>query len=297
MTPVEVRALLAELDRRLGAELGGFWRAIAESDPAQFRALLIDAYPEIVTPYVSSAAALGAEWYDSAPSTTDYRAVPAEPVPVERLTQSVMWALNVGTAETGLSLLTGSASRALFDGLRDTVVENAAAEPGARWARHASANACGFCRMIATRHVGDNATFYRSEASAAGVVGRGADLTEGDRRAIAAGLMTREEALKRRSQYVNERSAARAGRKVGDSRLGALRGSQSAGDGYHDHCHCIATMIRPGESFEPPPYYEQWNDDYIAATRKAREEGRTRGEYGAIDPKVISRLMDPAHAH
>ncbi|MGC7358433.1 hypothetical protein RA989_21590, partial [Mycobacteroides abscessus subsp. massiliense] len=50
-----------------------------------------------------------------------------------------------------VSDLTGSAARALFNASRDTVLANVAAEPGARWARHASANACSFCRLMATR--------------------------------------------------------------------------------------------------------------------------------------------------
>lgn len=223
MTPLEVRGLLDELDRRLGTELAGFWRTIAEADPAQFRTLLVEAYPEIVTPYVAAAADLGTVWYDETPTTTNYRAVPAEPIPVERLTQSALWALNVGTAETGLDLLTGSATRAMYDGMRETVVENVTRERGARWYRHASATACGWCRMIATRHVGDGATFYRS--------------------------------------------------------------AKAAGDGnrYHDHCHCMAVMIRPGQTPELPSYIEQWNDDYLAA-RKA----------GATDPKDIAKAMDNA---
>ncbi|WP_156479480.1 hypothetical protein [Gordonia sp. QH-12] len=176
-----------------------------------------------MTPYVAAAADLGTVWYDETPTTTNYRAVPAEPIPVERLTQSALWALNVGTAETGLDLLTGSATRAMYDGMRETVVENVTRERGARWYRHASATACGWCRMIATRHVGDGATFYRS--------------------------------------------------------------AKAAGDGnrYHDHCHCMAVMIRPGQTPELPSYIEQWNDDYLAA-RKA----------GATDPKDIAKAMDNA---
>lgn len=152
MTPVEVRAILGELDRRLSAELARFWHRLAETSTSEFRDLVIAAYPELVTPYVSAAADLGAVWYDSQPSTnTRFSASPAELPPVEKLQSSASWALAVGNGDQAIALLTGSAERALFDGLRDTVLDNVGREPGARWARHASANACSFCRMLATR--------------------------------------------------------------------------------------------------------------------------------------------------
>ncbi|MEJ9078585.1 hypothetical protein WKY82_09205 [Gordonia malaquae] len=285
MNPEEVRALLAELDKRLGAELAGFWHSIAgEVSSDEFRDLVISAYPEIVTPYIAAAADLGAAWYDLAPSDNlDYSARPAELAPVEKLQASASWALSTGAGDAAVALMQGAATRALFDGLRDTVVENVAAEPGARWARHASANACGFCRMLATRHVGTGATFYRSAESAGGVVGRSTDLTPADRRAIAAGLMTREEALEARTRYSSSGAAEGAGSRVGDLKARRTRGSGELGSKYHDHCHCIAVMVRPGQDYTPPPYVEQWNEDYAAA----RQDGLT-------DAKDIAKAMDNA---
>lgn len=243
--------MLGELDRRMGTEVAGFWRSLAERVPSsEFRRLMIEAFPEIVTPYVSAAADLGAVWYDSQPSTNArFTATPAELPPVERLQGSASWALAVGNGEQAIALLTGSAERALFDGLRDTVVDNATREPGARWARHASANACGFCRMLATRHVGKNATFYSSAEAAGRVVGR------------------RQSAMAAFNQEPRK-----------------TRGAGSLGSKYHDNCHCVATMIRPGQTYTPPPYVEQWNEDYIAASKESR------------DPNVIARLMD-THRH
>lgn len=256
MTPSEVRALLAELDRRLGVELARFWRTLAESDPTQFRALVIEAYPEIVTPYAATAAELGAEWYDSAPTTTTYRAVSAAPASVERLAKSAAWALNVGTAETALPLLNGSASRALFDGLRDTVVENVAAERGARWARHASANACGFCRMLATRTGSGKGSLYTSESAAIRVGGRGKDVA---------------------SNFLPDGRRKRGGQAKGVR----ARGTQALGDKFHDNCHCIAVMVRPGSTYEPPSYVERWREEYNAA----------RKQVGG-NPNAIARYMD-----
>lgn len=280
MNPTEVRQLLIELDQRLGRELAGFWRALAQSDPQQFRTLLVEAYPEIVAPYESLAIDLGAQWYDDTPTTTGYRPKPVELGDPKKLTESAWWALNTTTGEAGLSALLGAASRFVADGLRDTVVANAAAEPGARWVRHASANACGFCRLMATRHVGPNATFYRSEDAATSVVGRSIDISAADRRAIAAGQMTYAEAVARRSFYEDAKAAERAGRSVGDAKLRRPRGNQKLGDKYHDDCHCIAQMIRPGQTYTPPPYVEQWNDEYIEARKKV----------GGDPTKIITEL-------
>ena len=50
---------------------------------------------------------------------------------------------------------------------------------------------------------------------------------------------------------------------------------RSPGEKYHDHCHCIAVAVRPGKSYEPPSYVEQWEADY----RRARAEagsGKTK---------------------
>lgn len=270
MTPVEVRAILGELDRRLSAELARFWHRLAETSTSEFRDLVIAAYPELVTPYVSAAADLGAVWYDSQPSTNPrFTATPSELPPVEKLQSSASWALAVGNGEQAIALLSGAAERALFDGLRDTVVDNATREPGARWARHASANACGFCRMLATRHVGENATFYSSEAAAGRVVGRGKEMSAADRRDRAAGR-TRRSGDGVKGQFLA------GGRRA--------RGNADLGSKYHDNCHCVATMIRPGQTYSPPSYVERWNDEYIAASKESR------------DPNVIARLMD-THRH
>ncbi|MDJ0010106.1 hypothetical protein [Gordonia alkanivorans] len=270
MTPTEVRGLLNELDRRLGAEVALMWRAASVNlSSNEFRALVIDAYPEIVTPYAAAASELGVEWYDSAPSTTNYQPVPGDLPSEERLTTSASWALNTGNSVTAVGLLQGSATRALFDGLRETVLENVDREPGARWARHASANACGFCKMIATRHVGPNATFYSSASAAGGVVGRGKEMSAADRRDRAAGR-TRRSGEGQRGQYLA------GGRRA--------RGNQSIGDKYHDNCHCIAVMVRPGQNYTPPSYVDKWNDEYIAATKKMS---------GPLNPNEIARLMDP----
>lgn len=162
MTIDEVRAILFELGLQLDADLSDLWAAAGGLPSAEFRSVIIDAFPEIVLPHSATAADVAAEWYDSTPTgSVGFRVQQGALPTVERLASSVQWALNVGNAETGLTLLQGSGQRGVLDGARDTILTNVAAEPGARWARHASANACSFCRMLTTR-----ADVYRSRSTA-----------------------------------------------------------------------------------------------------------------------------------
>ncbi|QIS16490.1 hypothetical protein [Nocardia arthritidis] len=66
----------------------------------------------------------------------------------------------------------------------------------------------------------------------------------------------------RKDVYTSERAAQRA-----------ITGRR-AGDKYHDHCHCIAVMVRPGHSYKPPAYVAEWTSDYkIAAGLASNESG------------------------
>ncbi|SKI75717.1 VG15 protein [Mycobacteroides abscessus] len=282
----EFQGLLAALGAEQAANLA---RLLANTDRLDQRELLTfitDAYPEAITPFLGAAAVLTAQWYDEQPTTSTYTAQPGDLTPAAQLAISGRWAM---LQPAPIDALTGSAARALFNASRDTVLANVTAEPGARWARHASANACSFCRLMATR-----GAVYTSAASAERVTGRGANLEISDRRAIAAGQMGRDEALQRRSVYRSQRLAAKAGKRVGDSRIGAQRGTRAVGERYHDKCHCIAVMVRPGDAYQPPAYVEQWEHDYLDAVDATRAAGQTKGKYGAIDLTAVVRHMDQA---
>ncbi|NKS42294.1 hypothetical protein GS496_17245 [Rhodococcus hoagii] len=161
MDALEVRALFAELARHLDRDLSNLWATDGLSS-TEFRALIEQAFPELVLPYSAAASEIAAEWYDTTPTTsTGYRVKQGDLPSVDRLASSAQWALNVGNAASGLTLLQGAATRAVLDGARDTIMTNVRGEKGARWSRYASASTkCSFCRMLATR---DN---YLSEATA-----------------------------------------------------------------------------------------------------------------------------------
>lgn len=124
--------------------------AIPVSDALAF---VTDAYPDIVDPFVSAAGEMTAQWYGELRTRTVRRVgeiLTPEPatIPDRRaLGTSARWALT--SSNPGLAIR-GSTTRRVFDQSRRTVRDNARRD-GVRWVRHASSDACGFCRMLATR--------------------------------------------------------------------------------------------------------------------------------------------------
>lgn len=278
------------------------------SDP-DFASILLAAFPEVIAPYLQASAMTSAQQYDESAPELEFKATPIPEIPADRLSNSVRWSLYAPGDAKPLDRLAGAAQRMVFDASRQTMLENLAAEydvpveevstPGTRWARHASSNACSFCKVMATR-----SAVYRSESSALTVQGRSVDLSVSDRRRLRQGQgfasmseispAAIDEALGRRSRYVSARAAKKAGKLVGDKKVGSLRGKRKYGDKFHDHCHCTAIAVRPGHSYEPAPYVEQWEQDYVDAVKAAENAGQTKGEYGAIDLKAVVRQMDKA---
>lgn len=141
ITPVEFKAILGNLNTVMVAELIHMLTVAPDSK------YVVDAFPEVVSPYIGEAADLSVVWYDSM-ATTPYRATPAPLPPVQQLQRSAGWTL---AQRASVELLTGSAQRYLYNGSRNTVRENVRREPRARFARYASATACRFCQMLTTR--------------------------------------------------------------------------------------------------------------------------------------------------
>ncbi|AMU55749.1 hypothetical protein PP614_16610 [Mycobacteroides abscessus] len=246
----EFQGLLSELSNRLGGEVANLVPRLDRLDDGERRRFITSAYPQIATPYLAAAGDLTAAFYDAQPSLTrGFTAQPAALAPVEQLAASGRWGI---AQRDPIIALQGSATRSVFDSSRSTVLHNVTRETGAQWARYASANACGFCRMLATRSIGSG-SLYSSERAATRVVGRGKDMSPMERRIRAAG-----------GERIGGRFIA-AGR--------SPRGNQKIGDRYHDHCRCTAVAIRPGDTYEPPDYVYQWERDYVEATRALGRSG------------------------
>lgn len=256
----ELQALLADVSTLAQRDLTLVWSQVADLDYRSTSAVLLDAVPEIATQYSTVSGVASAEFYDGQSPGSRFRAVPAAPPPVEQVQASTRWALGTlfsPTATTPLELLGGSLQRMVFNTSRQTIYENSREEPGATFARYASANACAFCRMLATR-----GAVYASEASAGSVGGRGKD----------------------RASNFDSTGKRKSG---GQARGVKTRGSQGVGDKYHDHCHCTAVPVRPGATYEPPGYVQKWTDEYNAAVKAVPG----KGEFGAVDVKAVLREM------
>ena len=252
-SPAEVAAYQALIAKISGLAVS---KVVALVGAAPSQETLLEAYPEVLDPYLSAAGQVSAEWYQSLAPEEPFAVEVAEPVAREVLQANARWGV---TQLDPVSALSGSAERQVFNSARETVITNSASE-GVRYARHAQPDACGFCRMLATR---SEKWLYRSEGSATTVTGRSTNLSLADRRMIQSGLMTREEALARRDQ--KEEVYVR-GKKKGQRRVAMPRGARKLGDKFHDNCHCVAVAIRAGDSYIPPDYAQQWDQDYIEAS-------------------------------
>jgi hypothetical protein len=224
---------LGELAAKSGEATDRLINRISVLSPGEARAFITDAYPALLTPFLAASGDLTAQWYAEQP-TVPVRAGAAEFVPVraplaagEQLAISGRWAL---TQTSPVTALQGSATRQVMNVSRDTVILNAARE-NVRWVRQAKSNACGFCKMLATRAAKSIERYgYSSE-------GVRLDKETGDYITVVVG---------------------RRGR--GGS---PLRGKRKLGSKYHDACRCIAVPVRD-RNYEPPDYVQEWTDQYDA---------------------------------
>lgn len=159
-------------------DLVAFWDSLSGLSPAQ-RATETRRYlPVLVNAYSAAAGALAADFYDelrsSAQTAARYMASPAD-APTAGETDSLLaWALQAlfpkeadADPAVALSRLTSGTQRLVANVDRLTVITNTRSDPDAvRYARHARANACAFCALIATRQAD-----YLTEESAIRVTG------------------------------------------------------------------------------------------------------------------------------
>ena len=143
----EFRAALVTLGKALDGDVGKLVAVLAAQTPADALAIVTDAYPQLVTPYLAAAGDLSATWYEDQAPDVDFIAEPAELPAVEQLAINGRYAL---TTKNPTGVLQGAGRRQLFQAHRDTIMTNAERE-GVGWTREARPGACGFCRMMSTR--------------------------------------------------------------------------------------------------------------------------------------------------
>lgn len=177
VSAAERRVLLDQVNRLAQTDLNNLWRAAELLADNDFLDYMLAGFPELAGNYHQVAAQVAANWFEESDPLSTYVARVAEPLAAERLAGTARWALG-GDGAQALSRMTGSLQRATFDGARDTVFDNVEAS-GSRWIRVARPNACGFCRLLATR-TGESS--YSSKKAAVNVVGRRGGRTRGGRR-------------------------------------------------------------------------------------------------------------------
>ena len=243
----KVRRAQASLAYRARLEVVTVWPKIAALPPERIAVVMAELLQEVAQRYGSGAASIAADFYDelrsAAGATGSFAADPSELPPLERYEALSRWGVgpmfgSSPNAALALSLMTGGLERIVLNTGRDTISDAVALDPsGPRYARHASANACAFCAMVASR-----GPVYRSEVSAGGVTGRGTALS------------------------------TNVGRTSGRMAKGIReRGSRSIGTKYHDSCHCTTVPVWPGQDYQEAPYVAKWRDAYLNAPGKPGE--------------------------
>lgn len=166
------------------ADLVAFWGSLDVADAPAAAGAVRQFIPDLLDSYTPLAAELGATFYDEsrdAAQAAGRFAASHGPGPLlERVDSLIGWgsaplfqvrsggdlaeALPAPDADLALSRLTGGTQRLVANAARETVVHNVERDPAQpRWARHASANACAFCALLATRGAA-----YRSQDAAGG---------------------------------------------------------------------------------------------------------------------------------
>lgn len=192
--------LLSQVNQLAQTQLNQLWAQADQLSNTEFAAFVVAAFPRLADPFVSMTGTLAATWFELSDPASTFVASVAPLPPVEKLASSADWALGAHGG-AGKDRLAGTLQRAVFDGSRETTLLNVV-QTKSKWAVHARATACPWCRMMATR-----GAVYKSGATA----------------------------------------------------LAAC----------HDHGHCVAMEIRQGQSYSPPDYVSQWDDEYAKARANA----------------------------
>lgn len=156
-SPSEVaqfQRLIAQLSGAALTAVKALWNSTQDWNELQ------ETYPDLIDPYLSGAAEITAEWYQSLAPDADFTVELPDLTPRDVLQASTRWAL---TEADPIEAITSSTEGRVFNTSRDTVQLNAEREH-VKYARHASANACGWCRVMATR----GAVYHSEEAAVKG---------------------------------------------------------------------------------------------------------------------------------
>lgn len=225
---------------------------------AALRNSLFEAFPEVLSPLMETAADAGATFYEANRTLAvggAYSAVVARPNLAKQAVEGlVRFAVSPLGKELGIILVTailaGAAQRYISNAGRDSISLNVQRDEQAYgYARKAEPDACAFCALMATN-------VYSAKKTAISVVGV-------DRRE--SGWRT----------------------KTNPGWVKAPRGNQAVGDDYHDNCRCQAIPVF-GSGVDPyediigvNPDAEKFINAYVDAF-KMSEDAERGGKTDAI---------------
>lgn len=140
--------LIAQLAAQLGVRVDRLLARMDRMDRRQQLAFISEAFPELIDPFLAATAEATAGVYDELPAAPGgFVATGGDLLPRGLLAAKG----RIGLLERSpRDALAGIGDQLLHRQSRETMVANAVRE-NVRWGRHASASACGWCRMLATR--------------------------------------------------------------------------------------------------------------------------------------------------
>lgn len=169
------RTAVADLTDVAAADIGGFVTSLDTDDPLRVARAVREYVPQAATAFSSMSSTVSADWYEelriAAGVTATYTATDLAAPEAGEIQEAIGYALvplfgetpSTDGAVTRLQDLIGDV---IGSADRQTIESNIGQDPARpRFARHASENACAWCRMLATRGAA-----YRSEESAGRVV-------------------------------------------------------------------------------------------------------------------------------
>lgn len=176
-TQAEVSTWSADADSLttlVAAEFAGQAANLADLNPTVAAGLLRELAAEVANEYGQAASLLAAEWYEDLRPGSNFDARVID-VDIDKLQNDMTWAMrdlfaDFAEYEKALNLSSQVTDLAVSNAGRGTILTNMRRDPlEVRYSRHASATACAFCAMLASRQA-----VYRSEDTA------GADAHRGD---------------------------------------------------------------------------------------------------------------------
>jgi hypothetical protein len=153
----DLRAMLEALSAGLSRDLRAYLDTVGMTTPDALIEALQDVVPWIAEPYIAAAVDYSTVWYDELSPGSPYRAellgtpeLVGGAIEPKRLAASISWAVHTVKDASVADKLSGTLDRAVHDASRKVVQHNAGREH-VRYARHAAAGACAWCRLAAIR--------------------------------------------------------------------------------------------------------------------------------------------------